>query len=484
MALDYDNIIDTYVNNNDVSSLQTMFENNKIFDQICLRNNFDYACKHGKIECIEWFVREHKDKCNNESGLYKACENKQYDAILWFLNNNSIPCDTMEKAFHKACISGDMKCIELLKRNKYVVVPQKILLAINENKHYDVLIWLNKASIYNDLTINNYIIIKNICKMKDNLEDFEWLTINCKHYFPKYIDESNKQLMHCCFNSGIHSKIRFITNLHEYTLEPHEIFEAVCISNYEDISAFHDGINYTIDMNLANRAHENEIITTEQLLCGFICEYRYDLITPYIDEQSYDAIARLIKTSIIHGYYSFVDWINNHRQMTKFYNLILEGCIMTDNLNLFKKYSDKMNLTPCILNVMIQQQISFLTLMHEVGTSICNVFQIFEFACEYEYFNIMNWMCNVNPKFVISVDNERLIYGEVKGMIVFEPFTDKDNIIPNEECEICFTSIKNCITECNHTFCKNCITSNLAHNMTLYPMCKQKIVAVRIKNEP
>lgn len=94
-------------------------------------------------------------------------------------------------------------------------------------------------------------------------------------------------------------------------------------------------------------------------------------------------------------------------------------------------------------------------------------------------------MCDKNEEnstFMYSVDNDKLMYGTIKGMITFTQIKKEDNLIPDEECEICYENMKDCITECNHSFCMRCIKANMVHNTAQCPLCREKVLIVRTTN--
>ena len=99
----------------------------------------------------------------------------------------------------------------------------------------------------------------------------------------------------------------------------------------------------------------------------------------------------------------------------------------------------------------------------------------FETACSYHYVDIASWLVDLRPNmYYIETEGDEIIdYGIYNNLNIVES-KKIENIT---ECNICLDTKSNCITDCNHQFCTNCLGTWYKRKISC-PFCRNNILDV------
>jgi hypothetical protein len=105
----------------------------------------------------------------------------------------------------------------------------------------------------------------------------------------------------------------------------------------------------------------------------------------------------------------------------------------------------------------IKQNVNSLQFVKEKTEQICLEFdkkndEIFISSCQKNYCEIVKIMCDSCDKYVVVIEDNKI----VKWYVKFTPYERKQIDKDIEECPICMEVQSNIITDCNHQLCLEC----------------------------
>jgi len=100
--------------------------------------------------------------------------------------------------------------------------------------------------------------------------------------------------------------------------------------------------------------------------------------------------------------------------------------------------------------------------------------EAFRCACSYNHLEIVQWLCELNPKYSYRIENGKTI----PIVPINFPFIEFDN--SESTCPICYMNQTNVKTNCNHEFCRECIETYYrkkieTNEIPACPCCRTKM---------
>lgn len=225
--MDYNILLNTYSANGELDKFQSLLNSNELFKDLNLDPYCRKACENGHLNIVK-FINSNSGKILINSALHG-----QKHIVEYLLNTNIYTYNHLRTAFINACISGDLDTVKLLYRKSYEILPDDVLLIINSKNHFHIIKWLYEKNQFQNITVNNYQIIKNLCSDKDNFEVFEWFITNYPKLFPDIIGDYDDHLMYHCCESGNDRKIFYAgAKWHNNQCNKQKIFTILCKNNY------------------------------------------------------------------------------------------------------------------------------------------------------------------------------------------------------------------------------------------------------------
>jgi len=121
--------------------------------------------------------------------------------------------------------------------------------------------------------------------------------------------------------------------------------------------------------------------------------------------------------------------------------------------------------------------------------------EVFRYACERKDIKTAKWLTNLSDDFKLEIKSDIIIswkiidslkeyyetkkYSKIIDKLKIEKkvFPEKDVLIENDVCSICFGDNYNFITSCNHCFCVECFMLwYIGHDKKECAYCRQKII--------
>ena len=407
--------------------------NLNIIKYICKKENINIILKEHEIKFIldkkivylvNWII----DSKNyiNKFKIIESLSNNYYHLFKYIKNNKIDLIDELDYKIYKNLIENVFINGINYDSFNYLINLKKI-----KNINYDINDLIEKyINLYNDNTSNEKV------QLLDNM------FYKIKWYINSNIDSvilNNKFLIKCCEMNNL--------ELIEILLNNIKIIDEDTLYNCFIQGCHNNNINlvkiiYERDKNIINR------INTFQLLVLCIEDTLYELF-----KYLYEILNKCDMNQ--NNYYIF-------KEICKYYdNYNIENETFIDwyyNLNLINitdlSYNnEEFTYLSCINN----NTVMFQWLMEkkpDINISIDND-KIFMECCQEELWNICDLFIILRPEY-FKVD---YLNGEVNYSInrVLTLINNKIKNISIEICNICMDNDSDCLTKCNHQFCKNCL---------------------------
>ena len=471
--------------------LYSLTNDNNIYN-----NDLLYSiCESGSTNMLEWLYSIVDNSLiditiDNYYCLYLIPNKSIYNFLGFLLNKNEIPLNIIKNLLTYYC---KINCIEILKfinnTDIYDINFEKFLLISSGYDSYKCVKYIINNSNINKTIIDTSIRLSisnasiNTLKYLNNKYSFE---INESDIVKGFNYENIKfntflvslpnfkislsilitLILKSCYKYNVELFIFYYDNL----VAKEDINSVVLIvtlfGNLEMMKYIYDKSKQYIDFSIYyNTPFYNSINANNLELSKWIQD-----IDNY-DVSNYDNYA--LKIACDNGYIKIVEWLLSFDSI----NINVDNdypfraAILSGNINLCKLiYNSSEN------NIDIKY----------------NQDEAFRKACEYKFIDICEWLVTLDDRYILELNDNRTITNwNIKNKL-YDLYNsgDYDNIIKelnlkkneeyiitseNQDCLICYSSSE-IITNCNHSFCKQCFFRLLViYNEKNCPYCRQDI---------
>jgi hypothetical protein len=109
----------------------------------------------------------------------------------------------------------------------------------------------------------------------------------------------------------------------------------------------------------------------------------------------------------------------------------------------------------------------------DIDISSCNELA-FRTACYYEHLDMVQWLCELNPKkYYVKISGNKIIDWYIRKTIITNQ-TKQIHILESIKCPICMDEDVQIQTNCEHSYCLDCITE-WYNKSNSCPYCRQQI---------
>ena len=455
---------------------------------------FNKAILNGNIDLIEFMLSKNP---NLESSL----DYDTYFECLKFAPINYI--DYLERnllANAKKFTAGDLICLEIKYdcacRNKDFNVLKKMYEETDEEMN--LLIEISEWFVVLEKTVSsNYIDsfiwlidsgpLKNV--EFDNQQIHKYFRDACQSYsfdIAKYISNRFNHLLDLKSFDFIDHSVYMTNDYPSYNDKDITLGLSIllsCITDECSIKNFKELFNLILDIDSTI-----PLLIRDQILFRWACICDNFNVAKYVLEtfptiHIDDSDDKILYDSVMEGANCIVEWLLNLKPDMYISFDTLVAALEGDNYHcarlLHLKNPNNMNhITSDIFQDIIFNKSHPRTIQLIIDNKpnldiTANNHKCFKFVCDNDNYKVAEIFVNKRPDiYSISFDEDGCIEYEINIQLILSYYMAVKDIL--NECPICYETIPDTITHCNHQFCYNCMKNHYKRNNNC-PMCRQPI---------